>query len=164
MMNRQLPPLLCLDAGSLLVDGFKSMQACCKPWLRHPRDRQLLSRQPCRLRNHPLASQPLRTSNIHRALRRPDTPQPATSHPAQPARAPGLAAALALQRLPGSPRQEPAGSPGTGLLCAQREGRRFRQMPPVKIAAGIANARRGPLIVGNNSMLKWVNYGEKKKK
>lgn len=112
----------------------------------------------------PSARQPAPKDQQHpSALLRPDTPQPSTSHPAQPAQAPGLAAALALQRLPGSPRQEPAGSPGTGLLCAQREGRRFRQMPPVKIAAGIAKARRGPLIVGNNSMLKWVNYGEKKK-
>lgn len=149
MMNRQQRPPLCLDAGSLLVAGFKSMQACCKRWLQHPLDHELLNRQPCRPKNHPLASQSLRTTEIHR-FAFAQMQQPATSHPSQPTRGEGGevggvgggGVATAPQRFPGSgsgsPRQEPAGSRGTGLLCAQREGRRFRQMPPIKIAAGIA--------------------------
>lgn len=144
MMNRRQQPPLCLDAGSLLVAGFKSMRACCKRWLRHPLDHELLNRQPCRLKNHPLASQSLRTTEIHR-FAFAQTQPPATSHPSQPTRGQREeggrgGAATAPQRFPGlgSPRQEPAGSRGTGLLCAQREGRRFRQMPPIKIAASIA--------------------------
>lgn len=60
------------------------------------------------------------------------SPLPSCGSPLHPRTGAGSAAA------PGMAPARAAGSPGTGLLCAQGEGRRFRQMSPVKIAAGIA--------------------------
>lgn len=143
MLNRQQQLPLCLVGRLLLVAGFKSTQACFKRWLQHPLDHKLLIRQPCWLKKHRLASQPLRTSSTHPVLPRPDVavryiPPMAAPLSAGAGNDEGGGTAPALQRLLGSPRQEPVGSMGTGLLCAQGEGRHFRQMPPEKIAVGIA--------------------------
>lgn len=61
MMNRQLPPPLCLAAGLLLVAGFISLQACCERWLQRLLDHEVLSRQPRRLDSRPPPRQPAST-------------------------------------------------------------------------------------------------------
>lgn len=141
-MNRQPPPLG-LAAGLLLVAGFISLQACCERWLQRPLDHEVLSRQPRRLDSRPPPRQPAsRDQHQPSAVLRPAAAvrylPPIAARPGDGSGVGGGAAA-ALQQMPGSPRQEPAGSMGTGLLCARREGRRFRQMlPGKKIAAGVA--------------------------
>lgn len=133
-MSRQPPPLG-LAAGLLLVAGFISLQACCERWLQRPLDREVLSRQPRRLHSRPPPRRPAsRDQHQPPAVLRPDA---AVRYLPPIAARPGMAAGwgAARPRLCSRCRVPPSGAGGqhgNGLLCAQREGRRFRQMLPGK--------------------------------